>query len=202
MKAIEFGMLSKEDQLLYDGILHACKKRDFQELKRCVSQFTGNGHSMRDVYFKTQYEDISSIPESLYPRIQNLLSIGCHYVLTPLSSLVYSALEQSTQSYVDILDMMTYLLEHRVDPNISILIYLPVPNRRERKSKRTPRFPFALDFNYDFAKVMYYESLLSITAIPSVHNISNPSTEIETIKPVLLYYGASQDISPYNPFLC
>lgn len=196
MKAIPFGMLSPQEQTLYDGILHACKQRDFQELKRYVSQFTRNGRSMRDVYFKTQYDDCSHVPSVVYAQLRGLLLIGCHYTVTPLSILCVPSEMSHTENIQNTLEMITYLLENHADPNISILLYLPVPKRNRRNSRTTMEFPFALeDFNYDFAKVMYYQTLLSLTNTnDSVDSVDSVNAENHILERVLLSYGASYDI--------
>jgi len=204
-------MLTEEEQCVYDRILSACLHRNLEELRESVELFqTKYGRSLRDVYFKSMYDTHSSIPRPCYDRLHYLLSIGCHYVVTPLSILCYPQNTQNTQEQEDLRkEMIDYLLTQNADPNISILIYLPIQNRKHRnvENRKRPKktFPFPLeDFSYDFSKVMYYETLLH-TISPYTNDIGDVGgidvdryTNIQRIWDMLESYGASTCIPDFH----
>ena len=208
---IQYAMLTEEEQDVYERILSACLHGKLEELRELVELFqTRYGRSMRDVYFKTIHDTHSNIPRPWYERLHYLLSIGCHYVVTPLSILCYPQNTQNTQEQEDNRkEMIEYLLTQNADPNISILIYLPI-QKRVRKNEEIMRkpsktFPFPLkDFSYDFAKVMYYETLLH-TISPYTNDIGvvggidvDRYTNIQRIWDMLESYGASTCIPDFH----
>lgn len=198
VKVIHYTSLTDEEQCVYDKILNACLQRNFDELRESVEVFqTKYGRSMRDVYFKMMYNNHSGIPVRCYERLHYLLSIGCHYVITPLSILCYPQSEQDTLRT----DMIEYLLKQNADPNISILIYLPIQKRIgiEINGNNTRKvFPFPLEnFSYDFAKVMYYETLLH-TISPSPESDSNIPSNKQMIWKLLVNYWASTCIPDFH----
>lgn len=218
MKAIDFEMLSKTEQDIYNTILSICSRdtregRDLQDLIYWVTCFTTTyGRSMEDLYFKTVYDDHSSLPRVWYNQLDYLLSIGCRYAIPPLSLLCYDALSVDVPSDQTItVDMANYLLEQGANPNTSMLVYLPVvrPSRYYTQPCTWKMFPFELEtvdtrghirmFSYQSVKVMYYETLFeTLTAGTDDENEHTPLQK--TLYTLLSTYGASNTIRKYTFF--